>query len=192
MRRVFMAAMAAVLVTGAATAASAGTFMPAPNGRQMFDLDTAAGAYSLWQKDDLAGHSAARISFALRQVRPDPGWVANFQFALTQGEDRVTVSGVYVKHQDAFVVALKRMKGLTVLSEQRFETLLKLDEVNSLDLDWDPSGKVTAVLRPGASADAGVGERLEAQLPAAVAGMQVSNSTGELEVTSLAFGVTAP
>lgn len=192
MRRVFMAAMTAAFIGGAATAAPAGTFTPAPNGRQMFDLDTAAGAYSLWQKDDLAGLGAARISFALRQVRPDPGWVANFQFALTRGDDRVTVSGVYVKHQDAFVVALKRMKGLTVLSEQRFETALKIDEVNSLDLDWDPSGKVTAVLRPAASADPAAGERLEAQLPAAVTGMQVSNSTGELEVTALAFGVTAP
>lgn len=191
MQRTTMILLAWGLLTAPPASALAGPFAPVPRGSHKVDLDTAAGAFSIWSTDDLTGVNALRATFSMRQARIDKQWAPAFRFALTNGDEAVEFRGLGGKPKHPMVLMLTHRKGGQVVSEEAFMTFLMVDEVADLEIDWQPSGLVVVRLKsPQSLSISPTGETHEARMNAAPTGLQISASTGELEVSSLRLGVS--
>lgn len=191
MRRMTTILLACGVLGAGPAAAWAGPFAPAPLGSHRVDLDTAAGAFSIWSTDDLTGVNALRATFSMRQARTDKQWAPTFRFALKNGDESIEFRGAGGKPKQPLVLMLTHRKGGKVVSEESFMTFLMVDEVADLEIDWQPSGLVVVRLKsPQSLSISPTGERHEMRMGAAPAGLEISASTGELEVSSLRLGAS--
>ena len=189
-----IAVLAAAFSAAIANAATAQSFTPAPNTGQLVDLDTAAGSFSVWRATDLNGLNAAHVQFAFQQMRSDPKWAASFHYALQNGDEAIQMQFLgSTKTGPIMVGSLRHLKGGKTVSEEAFLLPIKVGEVCDLDIDWTSSGEVAFHLKsPEAVSVSPAGETHKATMSAAPTALQVSASTGELEVKSFQLGRLTP
>ena len=168
-------------------------FVPAPNATHKVDLDTTAGTFSIWSADDLLGVSAVRATFAVRRMGTDKRWAPAFRFALKNADESLSFRLIGTKPKEPILVRMTYWKGGKPVSEGAFLTTMMMDEVADLDIDWDPSGVVVFRLRsPQALTINAKGEAHRARMESPPTSLEISASTGELEVKSLRLGATKP
>lgn len=173
--------------------ASAQTFTAVAHGSHKIDLDTAAGAFSIWSTDDLSGVTAVRATFAMRQMRADKRWAPSFRFAVAAGDEVVELRAFGGKPNQPMILQLTHRKGAQTVSEELFMTFLMADDVADLEIDWTAAGNVIVRLKsPQSLAISATGEQHEARLSTMPTRLEISASTGELEVKSLKLGAIAP
>ena len=144
----------------------------------LIDLDTAPGNYSVWRVTDLKASSIAFIA-TFAKVQKHERWAPRYAVTLSDGKGHsVVFGGTYVgsKTPQASVTLLGGGTK-TVLSAESI-LMLNLEEHYTVRLEWtDGSVKVTVN-----------GKQKEYKIGFAPSEIEISSSTGELEVKDIQFG----
>jgi hypothetical protein len=143
----------------------------------------------VWDAKDLTGTNAAHIHFRVNQVRPDRKWAPSFGFALKRGTESVAVKLLGLPGKNLLVVSLEHSGA----QPEQFLLPTQVSEENDLEIVWTPSGEVGFTLRNAKTAAVSAnGEKHTGKLAGAPEMIEISSSTGELEVMSFALGTDAP
>jgi hypothetical protein len=173
-----------------ATTALADTFTPLPHSRHMVDLDTGDGNFSVWEAQDLTGASSLRATFKINRVGADKKWAPTFKFQLFNGEKWVSFTLTGFAGKTLLMPSVEKSDGG---KGEFFMTPMTLGEAASLTLSWTPAGALTINLKSREALSVSPsGETHEASLGGAPTKFRLLGSTGEIEVTALELGTTAP
>ena len=182
----------ALVLSVAAGAASADTFRPIKHGTFSFDLDTADGAFSVWKLDDVSDIDAlrARITF-LRKGKGE--YAPTMTLAILAGEQRAVLQFLAFPKSGPLVGYVYDKAGSKGPASQLVLTPPDFKEPFDVVVRWTPEGKVSFDIFTAANKKVSQGfEHHELALGAAVTGVQISNSTGEVEFGKLELGNMAP
>ena len=160
-------------------------FRPAPNTSHTVDLDTAAGAFSVWDAKDLTGINAAHIHFRVNQVRSDKKWAPSFNFVLKRGNESVGIGLIGFAGKKPLLIALKRSGA----EDEAFLLPTEVGEENDLEITWTPAGDASFTLKNAKTQGVTkTGEHHTGKLSGAPEMLHIMSSTGELEVMSIVLG----
>src|SRR6478735_492967 len=111
-------------------------FRPAPNTSHTVDLDTAAGAFSVWDAKDLTGINAAHIHFRVNQVRSDKKWAPLFGFTLKRQKESLGVRLTGFAGKTPLLITLEHSGA----EPESFVLPTQVGEENDLEITWTPAG----------------------------------------------------
>jgi hypothetical protein len=164
-----------------APAAYGQTFIPAPNQGFSADLDTMEGSYSVWIKRDLGSLSALHATIEVARLGKGGRWVPAFGFWVLTGDGKGRKFGVQVI-AEAWASPMPAYTSLEGKPQTNLHVRQKiaLGQKTDLDMDWGTPGKLLYRF--------GDANWEEVPLPSEVRGIEISASSGELDLQSVVLG----
>ena len=190
--------MIGLLMTGAVSLVAgqplaAAPFKAAPHTRQMTDLDTAPGHFSVWTAQDLDGINAIRLRFRINAVAKDPDkkWAPIFRFQLKRGDQVVQLSLTGFAGKTPLLLQFQQVSGRTTTSDEQIPALMQVGELADLAIDWSADGKASFLLKSAdPSSPIAQGRVYTGQLAGSPSEFTILGSTGEIEVQSIELGTS--
>jgi hypothetical protein len=164
---------------------SAPSFVPAPGQRFSLDLDTAPGASSNWQHHDLGSLSALRATIRVPRIGRDAKWAPSFSVWLEKADakqalDRVGIQFVSFGQKLPLITRMVQFQAGKLAQTENSEKTLNLSEKVTVEIMWATPHVVTINI--------GDSESHTLNIPWSIDSVEVSASTGEMQVDPLVLG----
>ncbi len=176
------------LLAQTAPAPLPGKFNPATGQTFFLDLDTAAGKFSQWRKDDLEGFSALRTELRIERLVNDATWFPTFTIMVASGEaegnaNSLSVQFIAPDHKAPLIARIVGRLKSKPIEEIPLSTKLKLGERVVVEVSWAEANLITVR----------VGERDShtIRVPWKVDLLRVTGSTGEVTFDPLVLGTAS-
>jgi len=167
-------------------------FVRAPGHMIYLDLDTQSGRNSVWRPEDIGSSSALYARFKVMRLGTDRFWRPSFWFGLRSKanvSDRAGgVVGLRVSSiggiDGPLAFQIQNVRGGKLLERHILNARAALNQQIGITIDWKTPHWVTFELSDG--------ETQRMYIPWTVAAVNVSASTGELEIDPLELGTLGP
>jgi hypothetical protein len=166
-----------------------GSFSPVPSQVFYLELDTAAGASSLWRHDVVGSLRALQATVRVPMIRPDPKWSPTFSLWLQKNEagqkhSRVTLQFSSPNQKPPLTIRILRGDDGKLVADESSDTMVNLGESVNLEMVWtNPNALMIKI---------GNSEVHKMAIPWAIDSVGISASTGEMVVDPLVLGNVTP
>lgn len=192
MPSVLKALIGACLALCLANGAEAQTFVAAPNGSFLLDLDSQAGNYSIWRANDITGVNAVRAHVTFARKGTDARYAPSFQIRVGNSGEDALLSVVAAPNSGPLIVQTALSRGQQQTAQEVFVLTPVFQESFDLDVDWTDAGVVTFTVHSRAAQAVNGYERHQVTLSAPPTRFGANGSTGEVTFDPIQLGHVGP